>query len=174
MGFFRKFKKTVSPEHRPALNVCLLQRRLERYSTARLNAAMQSAWQRAHEPGRFFAMNIDDEHGLIKFESMFIPIYFHDRSLGDEELDGIELPEWALHTAFCRISFSPGGEGLPTKQSRHQFTGFVALLALELANENTGAFFFVEDQAFIAASSLTRAMILERPTFDPHSAAVEQ
>ena len=54
------------------------------------------------------------------------------------------------------------------------FTEFVSLLALELANENTGAFFFVEDQAFIAASSLTRAMILERPTFDPHSAAVEQ
>ena len=155
----------------PGLNVCLLQRKLQRYSTEQLNTAMQAAWHRPHDPDKFFGTSLDNEHGLIKFSDFYIPIYFQDRRLNNDELHGLTLPVWANHCAFCQISFTPGGEGLPTIEDRHQFTGVVSLLCLELATEMTTSFYFIEDRAFVPKDHLTKEAILQSNSFDPSSVA---
>ncbi len=130
---------------------------------------MQAAWHRPYEATKFFAANLNDEHGLVKFNGFYIPVYFHDRKLNNEELNGLSLPSWVDHTSFSKISFVPGGEGLPTTEDRHQFTGFLSLLCLELSNEATTSFFFLEDQAFVPKERLTKEAILETKLFDPSS-----
>ena len=175
MSFLSKFRTSSKTKDKPlsrsGLNICILQGKLERYSSDRLNAAMQAAWHRPYEPAKFFGTNLDNEHGLVKFNDFYIPVYFHDRALNNEELNGLSIPSWVDHTSFSKISFAPGGEGLPTAEDRHQFTGLIALLALELANDTTTAFFFVEDQAFIKRDSLTRQVILQAKSFDPNALA---
>ncbi|SNT21805.1 hypothetical protein SAMN05421770_105222 [Granulicella rosea] len=177
MNLFSQLAKKLNLTHdpappRPGLTLCLLQRRLERYTTERLNAAMQAAWGRAYDRTTFFGMNLDDENGLIKFNELYIPIYYHEHRLGAEELGASSLPGWADHSAFSRIDFVPGGEGLPTSEARHAFCGFIGLLAVELANELTTAFFYKEDGVFLRRDRLTREMILASDkSFDPHSAA---
>jgi hypothetical protein len=168
MGLLSRFKKTQEPPSRPGINLCLLQSKLERYTTERLNGAMQAAWHRQHEPERFFGMNLDNEHGLVKFNDFYIPIYFYDRRLNSAELGNLELPTWAKHNAFCQISFVPGGEGLPTPNDRHEFTGFIALLAIELATQATVGYLFKEDRALVPRNLLTKQIVLETKLLDPN------
>ncbi len=163
-------KTKPEPTLKSGLNVCLLQGKLERYTTDRLNTAMQAAWSRPHEPSTFFGMSLDDEHGLVKFNDFYIPVYFHDRRLDNGELRGLPLPSWASHNAFCKISFSPG-DGLPTTEDRHQFTAFISLLCLELSNPDTTSFFYLEDEVFITKERLTKQAILTPDTFDPRTLA---
>jgi hypothetical protein len=166
-----RFKKTeVDMEALPGLNVCILQRKLERFSSNRLNSAIQAAWHHPHNASSFFGMNLDDEHGLIKAMGMFIPVYYWDRRLDDSDLNGLTIPTWADHTAFCKISFVTG-DGLTTTEDRHKFTGVLALLCLELSNDATTSFFFMEDAAFIAKDRLTKQVIFERESFDPRRIA---
>jgi hypothetical protein len=164
-------KSKHEPHPHPGLNVCLLQKKLQRYSTEQLNAAMQTAWNRPYESLTFFGMSLDNEHGLIKFNDFYIPIFFQDRRLDSGELDGLQLPSWTHHNAFCRISFIPGGEGLPTIEERHRFTGFISLLCLELANEMTTSFYFMEDRVFVAKELLTKDAIFKCSSFDPRLVA---
>jgi hypothetical protein len=154
----------------PGLNVCILQRKLERFSSDRLNAAIQAAWHRPYNADSFFGMNLDDEHGLIKAMGMFIPVYYEDRRLDDRDVNGLTIPTWADHTAFCKISFVTG-DGLRTSEDRHKFAGAVALLCLELSNEATTSFFFMEDLAFVARDRLTKQTIFECEPFDPRRIA---
>ena len=164
-----RFKRSDEQSHAlPGLNVCILQDKLERYSADRLNAAIQAAWHQSYNESNFFGMNMDDEHGLIKAMGMFIPVYYRDRRLDNRELHGMAIPAWANHSSFCQISFVTG-DGLTTTPDRHKFTGVVALLCLELVNEVTTSFFFVEDAAFIAKDRLTKNAIFEREPFDPKS-----
>jgi len=166
-----KFKKTEEDiETPPSLNVCILQRKLERFSSDRLNSAIQAAWHRPYDASSFFGISLDDEHGLIKAMGMFIPVYYRDRRLDDRELHGMTIPEWADHTAFCQISFVTQG-GLTTTADRHKFTGVVALLCLELSSDATTTFFFIEDGTFIAKDRLTKQVIFEYEAFDPRRIA---
>jgi hypothetical protein len=64
LQFFRK----KSPPEPTGISILLLQKRLERFSTERLNAAMQRGWHRDHDPQTFFALSIFDGDGaLVKF-----------------------------------------------------------------------------------------------------------
>ena len=166
-----RFKKTEKEMAAlPGLNVCILQHKLERYSSDRLNSAIQAAWYRPYDSSSFFGMSLDDEHGLIKAMGMFIPVYYRDRRLDDSDLKGLAIPTWADHSAFCQISFVTG-DGLTTLEDRHKFTGVVALLCLELSNDATTSFFFEEDAAFIPKDRLTKQAIFEYKSFDPRRIA---
>jgi hypothetical protein len=165
-----RFRKKEEEPALPGLNVCILQRKLERYSSDRINAAMQAAWHRPYDSSSFFGMSLDDEHGLIKAMGMFIPVYYRDRRLDDSDLKGLAIPTWADHAAFCQISFVTG-DGLTTLEERHKFTGVVALLCLELSNDATTTFFFTEDAAFIPKDRLTKQVIFECESFDPRRIA---
>jgi hypothetical protein len=167
----KSFKKEgAQPKGLPGLNICILQTRLERYSADRLNTAMQAAWNRPYDESNFFGINLDDEHGLIKAIGMFIPVYYHDRRLDNRELDNAAIPTWATHTSFCQVSFVTG-DGLKTTEDRRKFVGFISLLCIELANEATTSFFFIEDAAFVAKDRLTKQAIFEQKPFDPRSIA---
>jgi len=176
MNLFSRLATKLNMKHapappRPGLTLCLLQRRLERYTTERLNAAMQAAWGREYDRSTFFGMNLDDENGLIKVDELYIPIYYHERRLDSEELGSYSPPGWADHSAFSRIHFVPGGEGLPTAEERHRFCGYVGLLAVELANDATTSYFFQEDGVFLRRDRMTRALLAADASFNPHSAA---
>ena len=166
-----RFTRPGEKSPKPGLNICILQTKLERYSTDRLNAAIQAAWHRPYDESGFFGTNLNGDHGLIKAMGMFIPVYYEDRRLDNRELKGLTIPTWINHTSFCRVSWVTGGEGLTTIDARHKFTGVVSLLCLELANNDTTSFFYIEDKAFVARDRLTKQVIFEHDPFDPRSVA---
>ncbi|MEO6964515.1 MAG: hypothetical protein ABI076_01290 [Acidobacteriaceae bacterium] len=126
------------------VSVLLLQRKLERFSTERLQRAMELGWRREHNAQTFFAKNLSDEGAVIKLGQMFITMLYCDRRLGSKELGDTELPTWAYHTAHSSLEYKCPG-GIPEGELRDQFHGFLGLLVAELLDENVTSLFFVEE-----------------------------
>ena len=131
------------------VTIMLLQRRIERFSTERLQTSMERGWRREHDPASFIATNLDGEGAVLKLGQMFITILFSDRRVGNSELGSRELPVWADHGGHAFLVYKcPGGR--PEGEVRDQFYGLLGLLIAELLNQNVCAILFVEDRFFPA------------------------
>jgi hypothetical protein len=138
--FLKKKKLPVS-----GVSIVLLQQRLDRFSTERLNEAMQRSWRREYEPQKFFAVSIfDGEAAVLKVGSAFYFIRHFDRWLGPNELGDVELPPWAMHKAYSAIGYECPG-GVPKGELRTKMYGFLGLLCAELLTTQTVGIFFSDE-----------------------------
>ena len=124
----------------------LLEKRLARFSTERLNHAMERAWKRKHDPEKFFAVSIFDGDGaVIKVGSSFFTILHFERWVGSGVLGEQELPEWGIHSAYSSIECKCPG-GVPEGETRHTIYGFLGLLCAELVTFDTVGIMFAEER----------------------------
>jgi hypothetical protein len=106
MGYFKSLERLFGKRTPAAIGIAiiLLQRRMESFSTERLQIAMESGWRRKHHPVSFFATNLNDEGAILNLGKMFITMLFLDRRVGTDELGAKELPHWAEHSAHASLS----------------------------------------------------------------------
>jgi hypothetical protein len=130
------------------VTIVLLQRRIERFSTERLQTSMEHGWRREHDPVSFFATNLDGEGAVLKLGQMFITMLFSDRRVGNSELGSRELPVWADHRAHASLVYKCPG-GIPEGEARDQVYGLLGLLIAELLDQNVRAILFMEEHVLL-------------------------
>jgi hypothetical protein len=150
MGYFKSLKRFFGKRTPVAtgITIILLQRRMESFSTERLQAAMESGWRTKHHSVSFFATNLHDEGAVLKLGKMFITMLFSDRRVGIDELGARELPHWAEHSAHASLSYKCPG-GIPAGKERDQLYALLGLLAAELLDGNVSGLLFVDEQILI-------------------------
>jgi hypothetical protein len=134
------------------VTIILLQQQLERYSTFRLQTAMEAGWRRQHDPVCFFASSLDGEGAVLKLGKMFITMLFSDRRVGSDELGSKELPIWAAHTAHISLVYKCPG-GIPEGEVRDHFYGLLGLLVAELLDQNVSGILFQEEHIVLPNTS---------------------
>jgi hypothetical protein len=146
-GIFKHFFGKRPP---PAtgISIILLQRRVEAFSTERLQAAMERGWRRKHDPVTFFATNLDNEGAVLKLGKMFVTMLFEDRRVGMDDLGTTELPSWAAHAAHASLSYKCPG-GVPAGEVREKLYAWLALIAAELLDANISGLLFVEERILV-------------------------
>jgi hypothetical protein len=149
MGYIKSLMRFFG-KRTPAtgITIILLQRRMEPFSTERLQAAMENGWRRKHHPVSFFATNLHDEGAVLKLGEMFITMLFSDRRVGTGELGAKELPHWAEHSAYASLSYKCPG-GIPAGNERDKLYSLLGLLAVELLDSNVSGLLFVDEQILI-------------------------
>jgi hypothetical protein len=122
LGTLRRFFEKRPPAA-TGITIILLQRRIEAFSTGRLQVAMERGWRRKHDPVSFFATNLNNEGAVLKLGKMFVTVLFSDRRVDIEDLGGTELPHWADHSAHVSLSYKCPG-GVPLERNGTSFTLF--------------------------------------------------
>jgi hypothetical protein len=141
---FFKRKPSVS-----GLSILLLQREIDRFSTERLNTAMQRAWRKDHDSKNFYALSLlDGEGAVIKAVGAYFGILHFDHRISSKELGDVELLSWAVHNAYSKLEFKCPG-GVPEGDVRNEMCGFLALLCAELVSVKTSALFFCEERVLL-------------------------
>jgi len=144
-----RFKRTREVT---GVEIALLQNRLERYSTDRLNEAMKRALRREHDPETFFALSIFDGDGaIIRIDGLALGIQHFDRRIDGTHLGEIELPIWAAHNAHSVIEYKCPG-GLPDADGRHMIYGLLGLLCSELIDSNVTGLVLINEQVVVPNS----------------------
>ncbi len=131
------------------ISIILLHRPLERYSTERLNSAMERAWRQKYDEQEFFALSIFEGGGaVLKVAGTFISILHYDQWVGSKELGDMEIPEWALHTGHSIVEYKCPG-GVPEGEVRQTMYGFMGLLCAELLTPQTVAILFADEHVLV-------------------------
>jgi hypothetical protein len=169
----RLFKR-AKPEREPTgVSILLLQKRLERFSTEQLNVAMQRGWRRNYDSQAFFASSIFDGDGaVLKVGTFFVTMRHFDRRLEAKELGDLELPNWAVHSAYSSIEYKCP-DGVPEGKLREQMYGFLALLCAELLTDNNSGIFFLEERVAISSDSSLRDKLRCGEPLNPHALAIQ-
>jgi hypothetical protein len=161
-----RFKK---PPVVTGVEVAVLQRTLERYSTERLNEAMQRALGREHDPKSFFALSIFDGDGaMIKIDRLSVGIQHFDRRMDGRYLGQMELPIWAAHNAHSVIEYKCLG-GLPDTDARQAVYGLLGLLCAELLDSNTTGLVFMSEHVVVPNSPSTLNALRSFGPLNPRS-----
>jgi hypothetical protein len=152
------------------IRILIMQKRLDRFSTERLNAAMQRGWHRAHDTQAFFAKSIFDGDGaVLKVGKSYVTMQHFDRKLGRAELGDCQLPSWAAsHSGYSSVEYKCR-EGVPEGDDRDRLYAFLGLLCAELISENTFGLFFVEERIAIPNSPVLRDRLRSSQSLNPRS-----
>jgi hypothetical protein len=166
--FFKKNKPKVS-----GISILLLQRPLERFTTQRLNTAMQRGWRRQYDPQKFYALSIlDGEGATVKFEDAFLTILHVDRWLDPQELGDCELPEWAIHSGYSRFEYKCPS-GVPEGELRQKMYGSMGLLCAELITSQTVAIYFIEEHVLVQSNEALSKKLRSGEPLSPVALAKE-
>lgn len=149
------------------VSLFLLQRRLDRFTDAQLDRAMQKAWKKEYDPKEFFSVAIPHEHGaIIHAFGAEISIRHFDYAADWKRLGEGKLPFWAEHEGFTVIEYlCPQGE--PDDLRRLQMYRGLSMLTAELATEDTAAFFFPLEQVLLPNSEDVAKAFHARGPLDP-------
>ena len=159
---FWKKKPPVS-----GISIFLLQKRLERYSTERLNEAMQRVWRKEYDPEKFFALSIfDGEGATVKALGAFFGIRHFDRWLNSKELGDLELPAWAVHAGYSSLEYACPG-GIPQGELRHKVYALMGLLCAELLSSETVGILFPEERVLVPNTSEFQKRVRSGLPLDP-------
>jgi hypothetical protein len=155
------------------VGILLLQKRLNRFSTEQLNSAMQRGWRRNHDTNTFFASSIFDGDGaVLKVGTFYVTMQHFNRRLEAKELGDLELPNWAVHSAYSSVEYKCL-EGVPEGEMRDKMYGFLALLCAELLNDNSSGIFFLEERVAIPNDSRLRDRLRSGQPLNPHALAAQ-
>jgi hypothetical protein len=144
----------------------LLQRQPERFTTARLDRAMQQAWNKDYDPKRFFSVAIPrDDGALLHAFGAEIAIRYGDYALDWSQLGHETLPYWAAHTSHAMLDYRCGKT--PDPATRRQMYRGLAMLAAELASEQTVGFCFPFEQVLLPHSVEVLEAFRGRGPLDP-------
>jgi hypothetical protein len=167
----RLFRKQKSEP--TGVSLLLLQKRLMRFSTEELNSAMQRGWRRSHDSQRFFALSIFEGDGaVLKVGTSYVTMRHFDRRLERAELGEIELPNWAVHSAYSSIEYKCPG-GIPEGDEHDKMYGFLALLCAELITDQSSSVFFLEERIAIPNCSQLRQRLRSGQPLNPRVLADE-
>lgn len=159
---FRKATPEVS-----GIAIAFLQKRLERFSNERLNAAMQRAWHRPYDEKTFFAVSIfGRDAATIKVGNVFLGILHYDHRITSKELGDVELPDWAIHNAYSQLECKCPG-GIPKGATREEVYGFLTQFCAELASPETVAFFFTEERVLLPNNAAVASVFRSGKRLDP-------
>ncbi len=123
------------------VSLFLLQRHLERFSDARLDRAIEDAWHKEYDPEEFYSVAIPQEHGaVIHAFGAEIEVKHCAYPMGWTRVGDGELPFWAEHAAFTMLEYRCPKE--PEPAGRVKAYRGLAMLAAELAGDDTAGFFF--------------------------------
>jgi hypothetical protein len=151
------------------VTMAVLQKRLERYSTERLNEVMSRALKRKHDPKAFWALSIFDGDGaMIKIDRLSIGIQHFDRRIDSKCLGEGELPTWAAHNAHSVVEYKCPG-GLPDIDTRQKVYGLLGLLCAELMDSNVTALVFVDEHVAVPNSLSTLQGLRTYAPLNPRS-----
>jgi hypothetical protein len=151
------------------VGILLLQKRLNRFSTEQLNSAMQRGWRRNHDTNTFFASSIFDGDGaVLKVGTFYVTMQHFNRRLEAKELGDLELPNWAVHSAYSSVEYK-----CPEGEMRDKMYGFLALLCAELLNDNSSGIFFLEERVAIPNDSRLRDRLRSGQPLNPHALAAQ-
>jgi hypothetical protein len=132
------------------ITVCLLQDRLDVFSTEQLNTYMHAAWHRPYDPTTFWAPSLREDGATLKVNGAWYPIIHKNHRLTQDELGAYEIPAWADHRAFSQIAAKfPGG--IP-EESLPLFYGVLGLIVAQMISSTTRALFFQEAGVFVRAT----------------------
>jgi hypothetical protein len=159
---FRK-KPTV-----PGISILFLQREIDRFSTDRLNAAMQRAWRKPYDPQNFYAVSLDDEGAIIKAVGAYFPVLHFDHRITSKELDDLELPQWAIHNAHSSLEYGCPG-GVPEGEVRNRMYAFLGLLCAELVSEKTRGILFTEERVLLQNTPALLRLLRSGQDLNPKS-----
>jgi hypothetical protein len=147
------------------ITVMLLQSRLERFTTERLNNAMRLGWREPIVDGSFFATDLSGEGAVLKVNSTFYTITHNDRRLGGDELGKRSIPDWAMHGGFSALRAAfPGG--IPDDMLPMTY-GFLGLILAQLMTTETMGLFFLETGTFVPNSDELRTRLQSAENFTP-------
>jgi hypothetical protein len=149
------------------VSVFLLQRQLERFSTDRLDRAMQHAWNKAYDAREFFAISIPHDHGaVLRAFGAEIAVRHVDYPLDWKLLGDRTLPPWGAHEGYSVLEYRCP-DGPPEDAGRMQMYRGLGMLCAELASRQTSAFFFPLEQVVVPHSVAILAAFRARGPLDP-------
>src|SRR5580658_9226212 len=123
---------------------------------------MQSGWRRTYDDQKFFACSIFDGDGaVLKVGTFYVTMQHFDRRLESKELGDLELPKWAVHSAYSSVEYKCP-EGVPEGEMRDKMYGFLVLLCAELLTENISCIFFLDQWRRIASTSALPIVLTRR------------
>jgi hypothetical protein len=155
------------------VSILLLQKRLNRFSNEELNSAMQRGWRRPYDEQKFFACSIFDGDGaLLKVGTFYVTMQHFDRRLERKELGEMELPDWAVHSAYSSIEYKCPG-GVPEGEARDKMYGFLALVCGELITDNSSGIFFLEERVAIPNDARLRDRLHSGQPLNPFALAAQ-
>jgi hypothetical protein len=151
---------------RPGASLILAQRKVDRFSDAQLDRAMQNAWHKDYDPQEFFSVAIPQEHGaVIHAFGTEIAVSHFDYPLDWSQLGEGTLPFWAQHEGFSVLDYKWDRDPDPTTRTR-LYRG-LCLLAAELASEDTAAFLFPAEQVLLPNSVAVSAAFRGKGPLNP-------
>jgi len=163
-------KKTPVPT---GVSILLLQKHLTRFTDEQLNNAMQSGWRRTYDKQRFFARSIFDGDGaVLKVGTFYVTMRHFDRRLERKELGEMELPNWAVHSAYSSVEYKCPA-GVPEGDERDKMYSFLALLCAELLAANSSGIFFLEERVAIPNNARLRDRLRSGRPLNPHTLAAQ-
>lgn len=167
----RLFKKKA-PEP-TGVSILLLQKSLTRFTDEKLNHAMQSGWRRTYDDQKFFACSIFDGDGaVLKVGTFYVTMQHFDRRLERKELGEMELPNWAIHSAYSSVEYKCPA-GVPEGDERDKMYGFLALVCAELLTANSSGIFFLEERVVIPNDARLRDRLRSGQPLNPRALAAQ-
>jgi hypothetical protein len=130
------------------ISILLLQQQIDRFSTEQLNAAMQRAWRKPHDPQNFYSVSLDGEGAVLKAVGVFFTMLHFEQRITSKALGSQALPPWAIHHAYSTLEYKCPG-GIPEGNVRDRMYGFLGLLCAELVSAKTCALFFSEEHVLL-------------------------
>ena len=94
------------------------------------------------------------------------------RRLEANELGDLELPEWAIHSAYSSVEYKCPG-GVPEGELRDNMYGFLALVCAELLTDDSSGVFFLEEQVAIRNGPRLRDRFRSGIPLNPHTLAAQ-
>jgi hypothetical protein len=129
----------------------LLQRHVERFSAARLDRAMQQAWNKEYDPKEFFSVAIPHhQDAVLHAFGAEISVRHSDYALDWKHLGHGSLPFWAEHTGFSTLEYRCAKA--PDDASRLRMYRGLGMLSAELASQQTAGFCFPLEQILLPHS----------------------
>lgn len=149
-----------------AVSLCLMQRRLERFSDARLDRAMQKAWNKEYDPKEFFSVALPTTaDAIIHAFGTEIAIHHCDYPVDWLRLGEEPLPFWAQHSSHTVLDYRWDED--PDYPTRFRLYRGLGMLAAELSSPDTAAFYFPHEDVLLPNSDRVAKALRGRGPLNP-------
>jgi hypothetical protein len=109
---------------------------------------------------------------VLKVGTFYVTMQHFDRRLERKELGDMELPNWAVHSAYSSVEYKCHG-GVPEGDERDKMYGFLSLVCAELLSENSSGVFFPEERVAIPNCAGLRDRLRSGQTLNPRALAAQ-
>lgn len=163
---FQPLANAKSRKKKNAVSLCLMQRRMEHFSDARLDRAMQKAWHKEYDPKEFFSVALPSSAGAIMHAfGTEIAVHHHAYPIDWLRLGEEPLPFWAEHLAHTVLDYRWSED--PDYPTRFRLYRGLGMLAAELSSTDTAAFYFPHEDVLLPNSVTVASAFRGRGPLNP-------